>query len=115
MSDCLNCCPDLNNFLANDDFCGNFNFACGDSNFTVWNTDEVLPVGTVSVLYTHGCADALVVKVTSSFGDIDTFEVPLRNTRSRTYANLVSIELKCSGTGNNNCEGSYCVNLHYLV
>ncbi|WP_077299571.1 S-Ena type endospore appendage [Virgibacillus pantothenticus] len=112
---CLNCCSDRNEFLASDNVCGNFSFACGEPNFPVWDTNEVIPVGTVSILYTSGCANALIVNVTDSIGNTDAFEVPLRNTRSRTFANLVSVSLTCPESGSNNCEGRFCLNLHYLA
>jgi len=116
MGDCLNCCPDdRDKFIITDNFCGNFSLVCGDSNVPVWDTYELVPLGTVSVLYLGGCADALIVTVTDSAGNTDTFEVPPKNTRSRTYANLVSVRLACPGSGTNNCVGRYCLDLHYLV
>lgn len=111
----LNCCPDGNEFLATDNVCGNYSFTCGESNFPVWDTNEVIPVGTVSIFYSSGCADVLIVTVIDSAGNIDMFEIPPRNTRSRTFANLVSVRLTCPGSGTNNCEGTYCLNLHYLA
>ncbi|MGN8647353.1 DUF3992 domain-containing protein [Gracilibacillus sp. HCP3S3_G5_1] len=112
----LKCCPDDKEMLATDEVCGNFQLACGTSDFLVWDTDEVVPLGTVSIFYLSGCADTLTVTVTNSDGQTDTFEVPPRNTRSRTYANLVSVSLACStGAGTFDCEGRYCLDLHYLI
>jgi Protein of unknown function (DUF3992) len=113
MEDCLNCCPNNNEFLVTDNFCGNFSLACGDTNNPIWGTDELVTFGTLSIFYLGGCAEAIIVTVIDSSGNIDMFEVPPKNTRSRTYANLVSVRLACPGAGTYYCEGSYCLNLHY--
>lgn len=110
------CFTERSEFLATDDICGNFSFTCGNANFLVWDSVEVVPVGTVSVFHTHGCASLLSVTVTDSDGHSDTFEVPPGNTRSRTYANLVSVTFSCSTSSESTiCEGRYCLDLHYLI
>ncbi len=115
MRDDKNCHRDSTNHLATDNFCGNFSFKCGDTNFLVWDTDDIVPLGTVSIFYLSGCSDSLMVTVTDSAGNIDTFEVPQRNTRSRTFANLVSVRLACNGSGMIHCEGRYSLDIHYFI
>ncbi|MET1179326.1 S-Ena type endospore appendage [Peribacillus simplex] len=106
--------PEL--FLTTNEFCGNFNLPCGSSNFTVWNTDEVSPSGTVSVFYSDGCSGNLTVSVTDSSGFTDTFDIPPLNTISRTYSDLVMVRLTCpAGTGNGICSGKYCITISYPI
>lgn len=115
MGNCLDWYEESMKAVVSDDFNGCFSLACGETNIPVWDTKEVLPFGTVSVLYTNGCADALIVTITDSAGNTDAFEVPPRNTRSRTFANLVSVTVSCPGAGTGTCEGRYCLNLHYFI
>ena len=115
MDKCLDWYDDSKKALISDTFSGCFSLTCGEMDIPVWDTEEVLPFGTVSVLYTNGCADALIVTITDSAGNIDTFVVPPRNTRSRTFSNLVSVRVSCPGTGSGICEGRYCINLHYFI
>ncbi|CAH0224516.1 hypothetical protein SRABI80_02368 [Peribacillus frigoritolerans] len=108
--------PKPQTFLTTDEICGNFNIPCGSSNFTVWNTTEVAPSGTVSVFYSDGCTANLTVSVTDSSGFTDMFEVPPQSTISRTYSDLVMVRLTCPvGTGNNRCTGKCCLTIHYPV
>ena len=103
-------------YLITNEVCGNFKLPCGSSNFTVWNTTDTAPAGTVSIFYSEGCAGNLTVSVTDSSGKTDTFQVPPENTISRTYSDLVMVRLTCpSGTGNNSCLGKYCITISYPV
>jgi hypothetical protein len=106
--------PEPPTFLATNEICGDFYIPCGSSNFTVWNTTEVVPSGTVSVLFKGGCTGNLTVSVTDSSGFTDMFEVPPHNTISRTYADLVIVRLTCpAGDGSNSCTGKYCLTINY--
>ncbi|RFA33407.1 hypothetical protein CAI16_14770 [Virgibacillus dokdonensis] len=109
------CYKHRNQFLATDNVCGNFRFSSDNAHFTVWDSKEIIPLGTVSIFHNGDDENSLIVTVTDSRGNIDTFLVPPRNTRSRTYANLVSVHLTCSGSRIQFCEGRYCLHLHYLV
>ena len=108
--------PEPQVHLITNECCGNFKLPCGSSNFTVWNTTDTAPAGTVSILYSDGCAENLTVSVIDSSGNTDTFQVPPENTISRTYKDLVMVSLTCpSGPGNNNCSGKYCITISYSV
>jgi hypothetical protein len=108
--------PEHEKCLTTDEICGNFSLPCGFSNFTVWNTTEVVPSGTVSIFYSDGCSENLTVSVTNSFGFTDIFLVPPHNTVSRTYSDLIMIRLTCpTEIGNNRCTGRYCLSIHYPV
>jgi hypothetical protein len=109
-------CPDPCDLLASDGISGNFNILCGQSDITLWSTIEVTSAGTVTIYYGEGCSDALLVTVIDSLGGIDTFSVPQKNTRSRTYASLSEVRITCpAGVNQFPCYGSYCIDLNYFV
>jgi hypothetical protein len=102
--------------LASDGISGNFHISCESSDVTVWDTVDVITAGTVSVYYGEGCASSLEVTVIDSQGDQDTFFVPPKNTRSRTYKNIVELKVSCTAAVNQiPCLGSYCIKIHYFL
>lgn len=117
------CCPDAVSTLASNEICGNFAVPCQTDTPTpvvLYDTDgTVTPSGTVSIYYDKGCGETLTVTVTDSTGTTDTFDVPPKNTRSRTYDDIVSLAITCTSTATppetGQCVGKYCVDLNYMV
>lgn len=101
--------------IASDKVDGQFNIPC-DEEVTIWNGAGVSSAGTVTIYYSEGCADELLVQVIDTRGKVDAFTIPRKNTRSRTYANISKVIVTCrEGNGMLSCYGHYCLNLHYFI
>lgn len=130
---CGNCCPDQTRPILSDEFCGNFKLDCGngasDDRF-VWRSrvgpSHTVPApvaGTVTVLYQDGCDNELLVNLRLG-GDngaiVGTLTIPKQpgpggNAQSITLQQFDTLEIICAhpGTGDSDCVGTYCLNIHY--
>ena len=126
---CNACCPDDGPLqfgdLATDEFCGNFDIACGNNPedpVTLWSLDDTFfdqdaqTAGTVSVYFEGGCSDVLEVLITRRDLTQTTLFIEPRNTRSISILNLIAVSVACpKGQESSRCRGKYCINLHYDV
>ncbi|KMJ56659.1 hypothetical protein AB685_20540 [Bacillus sp. LL01] len=120
---CNACCPDDNQqtgTLATDEFCGNFDIACGTGPEVLWFLDQTFfdalaqTAGTVSVYFESGCGDFVTVTVSRKDLPDTSFDVTPRNTRSISVLNLTGVSISCP-PGEGRCRGKYCLNVHYDV
>ncbi|WP_353615002.1 S-Ena type endospore appendage [Paenibacillus sp. FSL R5-0490] len=129
------CCPDENGGngtagrpILSEKFCGTFELDCGNQaspDRIVWRSiqNNVLApvVGTMTITYNGGCADTLVANLLRNGVTVGSLTIPepegqgsVPNSKSLTVQNLFdSLEILCLGQGANDCEGQYCLNIHY--
>jgi hypothetical protein len=133
---CNNCCPDENGGNGNnqtiftDKFCCEYNLICnnaGNDDRFVWQSIQAgttFPVaGTVSVSYDNGCADFLIVNIRlgGKAGTIvGTLTIPQpqgagagSNCQAITLKEFDTLEIICGDSGNNRCNGEFCLTIHY--